>query len=102
MNVLRDAADAVAAHLPFRTVDIEHAHLGVGDLRRADEDKAVRADAGVPVADGAGEGARVTRLRLPHAIDVDVVVADAVHFGELHPTTPIALLLPLNRRRWLA
>src|SRR4029079_4870022 len=51
VDVLGDATDAVAAHLRLAAVRVEHAHAGVGALRRADENQPVAADAEVPVAD---------------------------------------------------
>src|SRR5439155_25556809 len=56
VDVLGHAADAVAAHLRFAAVGVEHAHAGVGALRRADEDQAVAADAEMAVADDPAQG----------------------------------------------
>src|SRR5437879_4537066 len=81
MRVLRDTADAVAAHLRLAAVGVEHAHPHVAPLRGADENQTVRADAEVPVANRAAQRSRIARRRMTDAIDVDVVVADAVHFG---------------------
>src|SRR5262249_50958486 len=38
IDILRHATDAVAAHLRFTAVCIEHAHAGVGLLGRTDQD----------------------------------------------------------------
>ena len=54
VDILGHAADAVAAHLAFAAVGVEHPHPGVGPFRRADQDQAVAADAEVPIADPAG------------------------------------------------
>ena len=84
VDVLGDAADAVAAHLAFGAVGVEHAHAGVGPFGGGDQDQAVGADAEVAVADGAGEGGQVAGGGLVEEVDVDVVVAEAVHLGESH------------------
>jgi hypothetical protein len=88
VDELGDAADAVAAHLRLAAVGVEHAHLRVGDLGAADEDEAVAADAEVAVAHGARQGRRVGGFGLVEAIDVDVVVAEAVHLHESHGQNP--------------
>ena len=58
VDVLGDAADAVAAHLAFGAVGVEHPHPGIGPLGGHDQDQAVAADAEVAVADGARQRAR--------------------------------------------
>src|SRR5262249_43629972 len=77
-------ADPISAHLRLAAVGVEHAHARVGPLRGTDEDKAVAADAEVPVADGATEGRGVLRRRIADAIHVNVVIADAVHLRKFH------------------
>ena len=57
VGIFCDAADAVAAHLRFGAVGIEHPHSDVGTFRRADEYQAIGADAEMAVADGLGERA---------------------------------------------
>src|SRR5262249_17268252 len=76
--------NAVAAHLGFAAVRVEHAHAHVGPLGRADEDQPVAADAEVAVADFSAQASRVARRRIAHAIHVDAIVGPAVHFGEAH------------------
>src|SRR5205823_946986 len=83
IRIFGHAANAVAAHFAFQAVGVEHAHADVGLLRRHDEDQAVAADAGVAIGNQRSN-ARGIRHFLVKAIDVDVVVADAVHLGELH------------------
>ena len=84
VHVLRHAAQPVAAHLGLGAVGVEHPHPGVGQLRLADEDEPVGADAEVPIADGAGECRQVGGHGVADAIDVHVIVADPVHLGEPH------------------
>ncbi len=50
-------------------------------IRRHDQDQPVAADAPVPITDLPREGCRIVHL-MHEAIDVDVVVAEAVHLGE--------------------
>lgn len=78
-----DAADSVAAHFGFGAVGVEHSHADVGEVGGEDEDEAVGADAEVAVGDFLGEGGGVGYF-FGEAVDVDVVVADAVHLGETH------------------
>ena len=61
VDVLGDAADAVAAHFGVGAVGVEHPHLGVGPLGGADQDQAVAADAEAAVGDAAGQLRRVGR-----------------------------------------
>src|SRR5262249_35867644 len=84
VDVLGDAAHAVAAHLRLAAVGVEHAHAGVAALGPADEDEPAGADAEVPVADRAAQRGGILRQRLAKAVDVDVVVAAALHFHEAH------------------
>src|SRR5437660_12053086 len=84
INKLRDASDAVAAHFRLAAVGIEHAHARISFVGGANEDQSVRADAEMPIADGPAQARGVVRHRVAQAIDVNVVVADAVHFGEMH------------------
>ena len=84
VDVLGHAADAVAAHFRFAAVGVEHPHPGRGDRRRANQDQPVAAHAKMPIRDAPGQLGRVVRQRLMKAIDVNVVVANAVHLGETH------------------
>ena len=83
VGVLGDTADTVAAHFTFGAVGVEHAHPHVGFGAGKDENEPVATDAKMPVGDflsgdgGVGHG-------FGEAVDVDVVVAEPVHFGELH------------------
>ena len=58
VEVLGDAADAVAAHLAFGAVGVEHPHPGVGPLGRHDQDQAVAADPEMAIADRHAPAAR--------------------------------------------
>ena len=80
-GVLREAADAVPAHLRLGAVGVEHAHTQVGHVGGEGEDEAVAADPEVAITDLASDGGPVP-FRL--GADVDVVVAESVHLGHAH------------------
>jgi len=80
-GVFRDAADAVAAHLAAAAVRVVHLHPAVGDVGRADQNEPVGADGGGARRDQARDARRVGDL-VGEGVDVDVIVADAVHLGE--------------------
>ena len=85
VDVLGDAADAVAAHLGGRAVGVEHPHLGVGPLRwgRSGSGRRRRRRSGGRTCGGPARECSVGH-GFGEAIDVDVVVAGAVHLGEVH------------------
>ena len=87
VDVSGDAADAVAAHLGLAAVGVEDPHPRVGFLRWTDQDQPVSPDAEMPIADRSAERRRIARRRSAEAIDVDIVVAAALHFGETHCTS---------------
>ena len=84
-RVFRHAADAVAAHLAFAGVGVKHAHaqVGIGTRRRAHGDEPVTANREMPVAHDPRHAREIER-RVLRSIDVNVVVADAMHLCELH------------------
>ena len=79
---LGEAADAVAAHLALGAVHVVHPHPDGGALRRRDDDEAVGADAEVAVGYAPRDLGPVALL--VQAVDVDVVVACALEFREVH------------------
>ena len=79
---LGNASDAVAAHGPLAAVGVEHAHLCVRRVAVADADEAVRPHGKVPGAQGHRRGSRV-KGKAGKAVHIDVVVAAALHFGEI-------------------
>jgi hypothetical protein len=83
VNVLGDAADAVAAHLGLGTVGVEHAHLRIRNVGRADQNQTVRADAEVTITDPDSQFGRIYNC-LAEAVDVHIVIAQPVHFGKFH------------------
>src|SRR5262249_14142180 len=88
VDVLGDAAQPVAAHFRLAAVGVVHPHPRVGLPRRANQDQAVAADAEMPVADRARERCRISGEPLGETIDVNVIVAAALHFGEAHGLLP--------------
>jgi tryptophan synthase beta subunit len=84
VNVFRDASDSIATHFRFRSVGVEHAHLRVCLVGRTDENQTVTADAFMAVRYLSREESRILREGFIKAIDINVVIAGAVHLGEIH------------------
>ena len=83
---LGKTADAVAAHLRFGTVRVEHSHLVIGDISgRQNENDAIPADTEFTVTEKSGSGLKrvFRRWVRDKAIGNDEVVADALHLGKL-------------------
>ena len=83
---LDEAARAVAALLDLAAVGVEDpvAEVDVVARRRLDDQHLVAADAEAPV----GEPPQLRRRQrhaLPHAVDHDEIVAEALHLGEPEP-----------------
>ena len=101
IQILADAADAVAAHLTLRAVGVEDAHLRVRLVRGGNEDDTVAADAEMRFGKRDGQLFGVRDL-LFEAVDIDVIVAAAVHFCErqLHTVSLLfsAVLFRARRR----
>ena len=99
VQVFAHAADAVAAHFTLRTVGVKNAHLRIRLVRRGDQNDAVAADAEMRLAQpdrkflGIGD-------RLVKTVEIDVVVAAAVHLGEgqLHAVS----LLEINKKWYMS
>src|SRR4051812_30445840 len=88
-RVFRDATNPVAAHFAFRSIDIEHAHAHIGFVGWQDEDQPVGTDPKMPVGDFARDRGRISDV-FDEAVDVNVIVADAVHLGEPHAASVVA------------
>ncbi|MNY10207.1 hypothetical protein D3C86_1431680 [compost metagenome] len=82
MQVAREAAQAVAAHLGLGAVGVDHAHPEVGHLGGQHEQEAVRADPEVAIAKRRGEGLIVEGGPIAEAVDDDEVVARPLHLGK--------------------
>ena len=101
IDVFAEAADAVAAHGPLGAVGVEHPHPEIRPPGRADADDPVPAHAEVAVGQAAGQRARVLRHPL-QAVEENIVVAQAVHFGKAHTLPSLqgnvcAWIVPLCR-----
>ncbi len=86
-RIFRDAPHPVAAHLPLAAIGVEHAHADVGLVGRQNQDQPVRPDPRMPIRNR-NRQARGISYVLGKAVDVNVVVADAVHLGEAHINYP--------------
>ena len=83
VDIFPDAPAGVAAHRPARTVCIVHHHAEIRLVARRDQHQPVAADPKVPVAEAARQRGRVVHPLLKR-IDIDVIVAKPLHFGEFH------------------
>ena len=87
------AAHTVAAHDPLAAVGVEHPHgrVTVGPQRGTEVDHPVRTHRKMPPRQLHRPRGGVGRQPRSAAVDVDIVVARALHFGkiQLHlPTSP--------------
>ena len=88
VQVLAHTADGVAAHFPLAAVQVEHPHPGVGNSGGQDQHHAVPADALMPVGQADTEALRVFDVQA-HTVEVNVIVAAALHFSEgMAPPSP--------------
>ena len=83
MDIFAHAADGVAAHLGARAVGIVHFHAKIRDLRRADQHEPVAADAEMAIRQPDCRTRRIGHS-LGEAVDIDIVIAAALHFCKLH------------------
>src|SRR5262245_18299192 len=88
IDILGQATNAVAAHLRLTPVRVEHAHAEISMGGGQDQDQAIRANTKVPVTDRPRHLRRMVDLLL-EAINIDIVIPYAVHFGEFHARTSI-------------
>ena len=77
-------ADAVAAHPALAAVGVENAHHAVRTrcLRSADADDAVRTNGKMPPGQFFGKGCNVLRHTAFAAVQIDIIVGAALHFGK--------------------
>jgi len=90
IDVFRNAADAVAAHRAAAAVGIVHVHREISLLGRLDQNQPVGSDSEMAVADFSGDPGRVFYFFL-RAVDIDIVIADAVHFSKVHALSSVIL-----------
>ena len=80
---LGGAAQCVAAHFGLAAVGIEHAHTEVGLLGGTNQNHSVRTDAEMAAGKKARPGGGILHL-LRKQLNVDVIVAERLHFREFH------------------
>ena len=87
VEILRNTADVVAAHLTFRTVTVEGTHLCICNGRTLDQNDTVAADAVVrcAVADAQGFG---TGDLVVEVFNIDIVVAAGMHLDKRNLLSP--------------
>ena len=95
VEIFPDATNPVTAHLPAAAIRVIHLHAGMGRLRRADQNKPISTYTRPALTHLTGDPDGVGKLGVKR-IDIDIVVADAVHLGKrkLH-----AYYLPLTAYR---
>ena len=86
IDILAHTADAIAAHFGAGTVGVVQIHFRVSVFAGLNEDDPVAADTEMPVAETHGQSCRVFHL-LFKAVDIDIIVADALHLGKAHGIT---------------
>src|SRR6185312_13804954 len=84
VDIFRHTANAIAAHFRLAAVGVIHAHARVGLVGGTYKDESIGTDAEMAVADGPAEAGRIVRHGVREAIDIDVIVAAPLHFGETH------------------
>ncbi len=82
VDILGEAADAVAAHLHLAAVGIVDLHFEVSDCRWVNRQQLIRADAEAAVAKLFGHGFQVLDV-VCQTIEKDEIVARPMHLGEL-------------------
>lgn len=82
INIFAYAARGIATHLSFRAVGVEHTHPEVGNIGGEDKDDTIASNAEMAVAHSASEGGDIVRNRGRQAVDINIIVACALHFGE--------------------
>ena len=87
VKVFAHAADGVAAHRALTAVGVEHPHPGIGHVGGQDQNESVSTDSGVSWGHPMGKlrrGQRKRRQSGIYAVKIDIIVARAVHFGEMN------------------
>ena len=99
-HVLGHAAQVVAGNGAFAAVLIEGTHLHIGNAAALHEDYAIAADAvmGAAEADAQGLGTADAVVKI---LDEYIVVAAALHLGELYPLPPQAHGVDVHQLRIL-
>jgi len=83
VRVLRHAAHTVPAHLPFRAIDIEHAHAHIRLVRWQNQNQPIRPNPKMPIGHSTRQRTRIRNF-LAEPVNVNVVVTEPMHFCELH------------------
>ena len=79
----RKAADAIPAHLAFRSIIVEHTHTNICLVRRQEKDHAVRAYAEVSITDGDDLAVYIIEIFFK-TIHKYIIIAAAMPFGKVH------------------
>jgi hypothetical protein len=83
-HIFSHAANTVAAHFRFTTIGIKHPHAGVGHIRRLDQYEPITAYAKSSIGNLNRQCVCRERQLFLEAVDVNIVVARAMHFSKFH------------------
>ena len=83
-QILGDATNRVSAHLCFASIRVEHLHPGVSFGAGVDQDESVATDPEVPIGNIPGDLGEILGNLFAKTIDINVVVARALHLYESH------------------
>ena len=93
IHIFADAADGVAAHFGFAAIGVEDAHAEIRAVGRLDEHQPIRARAEMGPAHHQRQPLRILH-HFFKAIHIQVIVADALHFGKPHCSSlPFRMML---------
>ena len=84
VDIFRDTSQTITAHFSLATIQIEHLHPSVSDFARANADHAISPNAKLSVGNRNRQIGDVFGYFLSKAIDINIVIASAVHFREFH------------------
>ena len=90
-------ANSVAAHLSLGAICVIHFHPEICSLGGADTDEPIGPHAKVAVRHAPRQSRQVSGTAL-RAVQIDVIVPQAVHFGEFHRSAPPSYSIVFGRR----
>lgn len=74
-----DAAESVAAGAPLTSISVKHTHTEIGVRAWAEQHETIASDTTMPIAHLTCDGRGILEVG-DSDIDVDIVVAEAMHF----------------------
>ena len=83
IDIAADTADSVPAHHGAGTIRVVQIHHGVSVFCGADQDQSIGTDSEMTVAQPSGQRGRIRGNRFFKTIDINIIIADAMHLCEL-------------------